>query len=251
MGVSTRSGSSRLQSVNPSNKQQSECNKCNSHSCCIGDGLTPEQFSSLEKIIHLRGPFQPGETIFKMEDPFKSLYIVRSGSVKTEGIMSNGTQLVEGFYFAGDIFGLEAIGDSHYRHDAVALEPTWVCTLPYAQLETLCSFTPRLQHRLFNLLGQKIRQTNSIIGRGRYRKADERALFFLECLYKRNIGKKDGGRENIRLPMTKGDIASYLALCPESLSRSLRKLEDRGIIQNHKNAIEVLDLGTAFNDICK
>ena len=57
----------------------------------------------------------------------------------------------------------ELLGADLYQHDAVALEETWVCELPFDQLETLCSFMPRLQRRILMLLGQKIRRANTAI----------------------------------------------------------------------------------------
>jgi CRP/FNR family transcriptional regulator len=236
---------------NPLRSREPECHQCDLHSCNLGNGLSPEQLNSLNEIIHIRGPFQPGSAIYKMEDHFKSLFVVHSGSVKIQNVMSDGTKVVEGFYFSGDIFGMEAIGNKQYHYDAIALEPTWICHIPFEQLESLCCFNAQLQHRLLELLGQRIRQAHTIIGRGRYMKTDERLLLFLESLCKRKVMKDVVSRhESIYLPMTKGDIASYLALCPESLSRALRKLQDKGVIRNHKNRIEILDVDVAFNYIC-
>lgn len=239
------------QKRNPLSNPRRECFQCSAVSCCLSDGLSAEQLNSLKKITRINGPFQPGQAIFRIEDSFKSLFLVQSGSVKIQSVMHDGTQLVDGFFFQGDLVGLEAIGDKQYSHDAIALEPTWVCDLPFDQLESLCAFIPRLQRRIMELLGQKIRQTNNNIGHGRYMKAEERLLLFLETLCKRKVIQKGSGQESIQLPMTKGDIASYLGLRPESLSRALHRLQDEGVIRNHKKAIEILDVNAAFSRICK
>ncbi|MEJ1296860.1 MAG: cyclic nucleotide-binding domain-containing protein [Candidatus Sedimenticola sp. (ex Thyasira tokunagai)] len=218
------------------------CTQCDTNICCLGHGLSEEQLHSLRKVTRGHTPYQPGQTIYKIEDTFKSLYIIQSGTVKIETVSHEGTHLVDGFFFKGDLIGLEAIGDKRYRHDATALEETMVCELPFEQFESLCSFMPRLQHKVFMLLGQKIRNTNDTIVHGRYLSAEKRLLLFFETLCQKKIIQKTNNTACVRLPMSKGDIASYLGLRPESLSRALTKLQCSGLIRNHPKQIELLDV---------
>jgi len=241
----------RRQIRNPRRARKLDCFECRATACCLRGGLSSEQFGSLREIARVHGPFQPGQAIFRIEDSFQSLFVVQAGSVKIQSVLHDGTHLVDGFFFSGDMMGLEAIGDRQYRHDAIALEPTWVCALPFEQLESLCSFMPRLQHRILALMGQKIRQTTDNIGHGRYMKAEERLLLFLVTLCRHEMMCRVSGQEGIYLPMTKGDIASYLGLRPESLSRALHKLQDKGIIRNDNKMIQILDVDAARKRICK
>ena len=234
----------------PSNEKLG-CDRCTTRLLCLGEGLTDEQLHGLEGITSTRGPFRAGQAVYKMEEKFKSLFVIKSGSLKIESISHEGNNLVDGFYFRGDLVGLEAIGADRYQHDAVALEETWVCELPFGQLETLCSFMPRLQHKILLLLGQKIRNTNTAIVHGRYLSAEQRLLGFLQVLYDKNVLQHERFRRSVRLVMSKGDIASYLGLRPESLSRALRKLQSKGIIRNLGKRVEILNLQSSLRGLCK
>lgn len=217
-----------------------DCNNCTLPRKCIGANLDQSQTDTISSIIRKRGPFQAGETIFKMEDPFKSIFAIQSGSVKIESSLDDGTPLIQGFYFSSELIGIEAVGDIKYQSDAVALETTWVCELPFDQIESLCSLIPQLQHEILELLGKRLRYTNRTIVQGRYLSADRRFLLFLNDLYQRKGKMTSDGKRIVILPMTKGDIAIHLGLRPESLSRALSKLQEEGVIRNRTREIEIL-----------
>lgn len=229
-------GKSGLHLVNT----QRDCAGCTLPRKCIGSALDPEQTDIISGIIRKRGPFKAGETIYKMEDPFKSIFAIQSGSVKIESSLDDGTPLIHGFYFSSELIGIEAVGDVKYQCDAVALDTTWICELPFDKLETLCSQIPSLQHEILELLGTRLRYTNRAIVQGRYLSADRRFLLFLNDLFQRKGSVSSDGKRSVVLPMTKGDIAIHLGLRPESLSRALTKLQDEGVIRNHAKEIEIL-----------
>ena len=226
------------------------CYQCISRTLCLAAGLGPEQLKGLEKLIRSRGPYQAGDNIFKMEDKFKSLFVVRSGCVKLETVTYDGEVCVDGFFFSGDLIGLDAIGDDQYRHDATALEHTSICELPFEQLETLSSFIPSLQHKILEKLGSKIRFTNETFIYGRHLSAEQRLLLFFRMLCEKKVIIRHSANKSLRLPMSKSDIASYLGLRPESLSRALRKLEQKEIIINHAKVIEFIDIDSIPESFC-
>lgn len=254
--ITTSEGGGDGQAVSPQGQaaqHQSEldCSKCEARYRCLGEGLSEEQLLGLRKITRTLGPFQPGEAIFRVEGKFKSLFVIQSGAAKIETASFEGAKLVDGFFFRGDLVGLESIGAQQYGHDAIALERTLVCELPFNQLESLCSFVPRLQRKLLIILGQKIRYTNETIVHGRYVSGEKRLLFFLQMLCEKKIIKKNDNTGSVDLPMSKGDIASYLGLRPESLSRVLTKLQSDGIIRNHTKKIEFLDIKAILQQVCR
>ncbi|AKH21788.1 Crp/Fnr family transcriptional regulator [Sedimenticola thiotaurini] len=219
---------------------QRDCQSCTLPRKCIGADLDQSQSNNITNIIRKRGPFKAGETIFKIEDPFRSIFVIQSGSVKIESSLDDGTPLIHGFYFGSELIGIEAVGDVKYQCDAVVLDTTWVCELPFDKLETLCSQMPLLQHEILELLGKRLRYTNRTIVQGRYLSADRRFLLFLNDLYQRRGCITKDGKRSVLLPMTKGDIAIHLGLRPESLSRALAKLQDEGVIRNHAREIQIL-----------
>ncbi|MBW1803789.1 MAG: helix-turn-helix domain-containing protein [Deltaproteobacteria bacterium] len=227
-----------------------DCERCDSQDCCLRSSLDDDQMEALTSIVRLRGPYKPGDAIFKIEDPFKSLFSIQSGAVKIESISQGGNRDVSGFYFAGELTGIESIGDARYNNDAIALETTWVCELPFHQLELLCGAIPALQRQILILLGEKIRRTNSIVVQGRHMKAEKRVMYFLHNLCRREALRHNNRSKKVHLPMTKGDIASYLGLRPESLSRALSKLQREGSIRNSAKQIELLDQAAAYEFAC-
>ncbi|MCB1754811.1 MAG: Crp/Fnr family transcriptional regulator [Gammaproteobacteria bacterium] len=216
-----------------------DCDHCEARDRCPGAELDQDQLKKLNSISATRGPFQAGQTIYRMEDKFKALYVIQKGAVKLESVSEDGVNMVDGFFFLGDMFGVDAIGATHYSNDAVALETTWVCELPYEKLEYLCEQIPGLQTRIFKLLAHQIRQINNTIVHNRYLSAEKRVLMFLEALSESNVVKKNNDGQ-MQLPMSKGDMAHYLGLRPESLSRALGKLANEGVIRNNAKKIELL-----------
>ncbi len=229
----------------------SVCENCPSQIPCLGGRLNPKERELFGKAIRRHATFKAGTKIFKAEKKFKFLYAIRSGAVKIQTFTYNGTNLISGFYFSGDLVGIESIGGSIYRNDAVALSTTTVCEIFYDELEELCYSIPALQHEVMMLFAKKIRQTEQAIVHGRHLHAKTRLLCFLQHLYEQNGLLKKDGIKRIFLPMSKGDVACYLGLCPESLSRALKKLEKDGVIRNRSKFIELLDTKTYSELICE
>jgi len=186
----------------------SDCENCQSQVPCLGGGLNPEERKLFRKTIRRRATFNKGARIFKAEKKFKSLYAIQSGAVKVQAFALNGTILISGFYFSGNLIGIESIGDSFYRNDAIALSKTIVCEIPFDQLENLCDSIPALRHEVMMLFVKKIRHTEHAIVCGRHLHAKTRLLRFLQYLYDQNGIHRDDFGKRVVLPMSKGDIAS-------------------------------------------
>lgn len=240
-------GKLRLRLVN--GKQH--CEECGTKHLCLNAWLDKEFISDIDKITLARGTLQAGEAIYRMEDRFRSLFIVQAGSVKVEKTLEHGTRHVNGFYFRGDLFGFDSIGNSIYGYDAIALETTRICRIPYDQLELLGSSIPHLQKMITTLLAGRINQANNMLIDCRYLGADKRLLYFLKGLCERNLVESQNRKGRIHLPMSKSDIASYLGIRAESLSRILANLQKQGVIRNYTKYIEIDDINAAMRMICK
>lgn len=227
------------------------CEQCDTKQLCLNAWLDKEFLSDIDKITLSRGTFEAGQVIYHMEDRFRSLFIVQAGSVKVEKTLEYGTKHVSGFYFRGDLFGFDSIGNSIYGYDAVALETTRICKIPYEKLELLGSSIPHLQKMITTLLAGKMNQVNNLLIDSRYLGADKRLLLFLKGLCERNLVSSQNRKGRIHLPMSKSDIASYLGIRAESLSRILANLQRQGVIRNYTKYIEIDDINAAMRMICK
>ena len=227
------------------------CEQCDAKQHCLNSWLDNEYISEIDKITLARGTFQAGQAVYRMEDLFRSLFIVQTGSVKVEKTLEYGTKHVNGFYFQGDLFGFKSIGNTTYGYDAIALETTRICKIPYNKLESLCSSIPHLQKMITTLLAGKMNQANEMLIDSRYMAADKRLLLFLKGLCERNLVQIQNNKGRIHLPMSKSDLASYLGIRAESLSRVLASLQRQGVMRNYTKYIEIDDLDAAMRLICK
>lgn len=232
-------------------REHLDCTRCDAYVRCLRSWLDPEALQAISDITETRGPYEAGSAIYRMESPFRSLFIIQQGAVKTESALDDGNLHVSGFHFPGELIGLESIGERRYNHDAIALERTWACELPFTELESLCNGQPRLQHVLVTLLGQRVRQSDGVLLRDRYQGAEKRLLLFFQSLCERNLAETHNGRCKLELPMSKTDIASHLGLRPESVSRALGRLQQKGLIRNHMKTIEFLDIDRVLAEITK
>jgi len=169
----------------------------------------------------------------------KTLYVEREGSFKTVAFSEAGQEQVIGFHLPGELIGLDALAAGYHRCDAIALEPAVVCEVPLGDLERVAAQVPGLQHQLLRVIGRSMglaQDHMEMLGR---HQASERVVLFLHGLAERY--RAFGHPDNlIVLPMSREDIANYLGLAIETVSRSIRHLRDDGVIAVRGRQVRVL-----------
>jgi len=96
----------------------------------------------LDGMVSKRRPVQRGEHAFRVGAPFQFLYAIRRGFFKTYELQEDGQEHITGFHMTGEIMGMDAISTDHNSCNAVALEDSELCEIPFQQLETLCREIP-------------------------------------------------------------------------------------------------------------
>ena len=181
-----------------------------------------------------------GDRLFRHGEPFDAIHMVRSGTIKTCTISPSGDEQVIGFHTPGNLIGLDAIQVGRYQSSAIALETVSVCSLPYEALCRLGGRVPHVQRRLLAKMSQKICDDGRRLAMLAMRGASQRMASFLIGLV--DIRCSRGlQRGEIPLPMPRADIASYLVLAVETVSRSLSRQQEAGLIEVHRNRIRILD----------
>jgi CRP/FNR family nitrogen fixation transcriptional regulator len=160
--------------------------------------------------------------IFGENEPADYLYKVVSGGVRTYKILSDGRRQVGGFYLPGDIFGLE-FADEHTL-SAEAISDTRVLVVKRSTLSALASRDASVAQQLFALTGRELRRVQDRILL-LIKNAQERVASFLLEMAERASGNA------IELPMSRQDIADYLGLTIETVSRTLTSLEGAAAIE--------------------
>ena len=216
------------------------CGQCTLRQLCLPAGIGPDDMDRLDRIVKRRRSIAHRERLFSFGAELKSLYVAREGSFKTVALSEDGQQQVIGFHLPGELMGLDALGGGRHRCDAEALEPSDVCEVPLEDLERIAAQVPGLQHQLLRVIGSSMGRDQDhleILGR---RQADERVLLFLHGLSERyrTLGHPDN---LLILSMSREDIANYLGMVIETVSRSFGRLQDDGVISVRGRQIRVLD----------
>lgn len=214
-----------------SERLNADCRLCGLSSLCHGDCITPA-LKHVEK----------GKFIFQRGEQDGYLYSIRSGAVKISRHRIPGEEQVLGFYFAGDVFGFDSMSAQRRQNDAIALEDCTLCRLP---LKTITSDEQPSQnfYPLLRLLGDDALYLQEHIALMNRRQASTRLAAFLLDIASRGHGR-DGDRISFSLPMSRLDIANYLGLTIETVSRRLCDLERDHILvmQDRRKTVHILDL---------
>ena len=212
------------------------CSTCAFSQACLSQGMDKTALMDLHVLVEHVGPLHAGEHVFREGDPFTAIAAVRTGTVKTYHIDRDGHEQVLGFHLPGEVIGLNAIHDDRYPCNAVALDTVMLCRFSFPMMATLASRMPGLQRHLFNLLSQDIGKASLLAGSFT---ADERLAAFIVMLSRR-FAERGFSPTRMRLTMARTDIANYLRLAPETVSRVLRRLQDEGVLKVDRRDMEIL-----------
>ncbi len=209
-------------------------------------GLAPQRpeidIHALERhILVAQRRVRAGQRVYCGGQPFHMLYLVRAGFIKTCELSADGRERISGFRMQGDLIGAEAIGLTRYPCDAVALEDSTIWELPYPAMLDACRRLPELETCLTAALADEIRRDRVWMLNIGTLPADQRVAMFLLDLARRHAQLGFSSRHFI-LRMGRSDIASFLALTHETVSRALSHLEHLGHVLVHRRDVRLLDV---------
>jgi CRP/FNR family transcriptional regulator len=217
------------------------CQDCSLYQLCLPVGIDQADLRELDRIIKRRRPIQRGDHLFVNSDAFHSIYAVRSGSLKTYSLTTDGREQVTGFFLPGEIVGLDAIGGGQHRCAARALETTSVCEIPFTELETLGERLPSLPKQMLRIMSKEMHHDQLLLMLLGKRPADERLGAFLLSLSQR-FGQRGYSSNEYNLSMSRNDIGNYLGLAVETVSRLFSRLQDEGILAVRGRHVRILDI---------
>jgi CRP/FNR family transcriptional regulator len=174
-----------------------------------------------------------------MGDPFQNLYAIRFGHFKTCHMNPSGEQQITGFQMAGELLGMDAISGDHHHCDAIALEDSEVCEIPFARLEELFGHIPTLLRHFHRMMSQEITREQSVMLLLGNMRAEQRFAVFLVNLSSR-YAARGYSSTNFQLRMSREDIGNYLGLTIESISRLLSRFKKQGWLKVDKREVELI-----------
>ncbi len=212
------------------------CSTCAFSQACLAEGMDKRSLMDLHVLVEHIGPFHAGEHIFREGDPFEAIAAVRAGTVKTYMIDRDGREHVLGFHLPGEVIGLDAIDGETYPCNAVALDTVMLCRFSFPKIAVLAAKLPGLQRHLFRLLSRDIGRAALLAGDW---SADQRMAAFLIGLSRR-LAARGFSADRFQLTMARTDIANYLRLAPETVSRVLRRFQKEDLLLVDRREVELL-----------
>ncbi len=217
------------------------CGDCSLNSLCLPIALEAEEIERLDGIVERGKPLHKGDFVYTQDQAFASIFAVRSGSFKSYSMSDDGTELVTGFYFPGDVLGMDGIGRNRHASSAMALETSSICEIPFDNLGQLSLQIPSLQQHCFQLISHEIVEDRQLLALISKSNAEERVATFLMSISNRKARHRLSPTR-FRLAMNRVDMGNYLGLTVETVSRVLSKLQKSGVLSVDHKEIHINEL---------
>jgi CRP/FNR family transcriptional regulator len=217
------------------------CSQCNLRELCFPHGMSEDELSNLDMVVDQPKPLHKNDFLYHDGDKSEMIYAVRSGCVKSMTESSNGDEQIVGFHLPGELLGLDGFADGTHACNAQALETSSVCAFPINQLENLCLRVPALQKQMRRIMGMEVNNDHKLLLLLGKMTAEERLASFLLSMSSR-MSERQWKQDKFNLSMPRQDIANYLGMAVETVSRLFATFQNEGIINVDRRNIEILDM---------
>ncbi|MGN8160513.1 helix-turn-helix domain-containing protein [Salinisphaera sp. SWV1] len=212
------------------------CERCHLKPECLPSELSGTPLALFErKVIRPRQAIKRGEVLVRQGDPMHSLYALRIGSLKVTMVHADGTERVLGFRFPGAIIGLAEPDQKTWTRTFIALEDTWRCEIPVQALDDTMN-----QHLIRLMSRRLLEEYTTHLTLATTSGAGRIASFLLRISIQ--VAPRGQLTRQFRLPMPYGDIANYLGMRQESLSRICNNFCKQGLILKFGRHINLVDV---------
>lgn len=217
------------------------CSTCNLRELCLPFGLSLEELERLDDLISTRRRVKRGDHLYRVGDSFDAIYAIRSGFFKTDVLLEDGREQVTGFQMGGELLGLDGISTEHHTCNAIALEDSEICAIPFARLESLSREIHTLQRHFHKVMSREIVRDHGVMMLLGTMRAEERLAAFLLNLSQRFTARGFSHAE-FYLRMTREEIGSYLGLKLETVSRAFSRFQEEGHIAVQQKHVRILNV---------
>lgn len=215
--------------------QSVNCQVCDPMGGCQSKQLL-QSHCQPDRSMKVNRSIRSGEHIFREGDEYNAIYVVRSGSVKSYLISDDGEEQVLGFYLPGDVFGLDGTGQAGRMSFAVTLETSTVCRLGIDEFEDFGN-----NEKILEISSRQLQRDHNLVLMLARKDADGRLGSFL-CDLSRRYQSRGYSAQSINLSMSRQDIGNYLGLAVETVSRTLTRFQESGLITVNRRAVDIHDL---------
>jgi CRP/FNR family transcriptional regulator len=221
--------------------QKVQCSSCHLRAGCLPAGLSRKELEQIDnRLVSGRRKVALGQALFRAGDRFDAVFAVWSGFFKTILSSTRGRDQVTGFRMAGEVIGLDGIETGRHKVDAVALEDSQVCVVPFSELEALEREVPSLQKQFHKIMSQRIVFGYDVMFLLGSTYAEERvAAFLLELTHR--LQTRGYSASRVVLRMSRVELGSFLGLTLETVSRTLTKFQTNGLLVVQQRQIQIAD----------
>lgn len=215
------------------------CNYCELRRMCSGSPRRGERPDLAAVIDHPR-PYHRGDYLFRQGDPVRYFYVVNSGITKQFITTADGTEQVVNFSLTGEALSLDYLEGGRHNSNVMALDTTSVCAIPVARVNGHKDIKAALSGYLLQYATAEIvrkHELQQLIGQG---SAENKLAYFILDMAAR-LQRTRHPAECVMLQMSRHDIANYLCLADETVSRLFSKLSDWKVLKVDKKRVQITD----------
>ena len=186
-------------------------------------------------------PMKRNQYVVRQGDALDAIYVLRSGSAKSYYGSSDGLEQIIAFHYPGDLLGFDGIASGSYQSSIVALETAALCRIPFSSAENAVTSDPGLWADVMRAAsGQFADQHGHALMLGQKTASGRFASFLLDV--SSNLAARGCSRTEFNLSMARQDIANYLSLAVETISRLFGDLQAQGAIKVERRFVKILSL---------
>jgi CRP/FNR family transcriptional regulator len=210
------------------------CNNCRGGLCAskvpIFENLNRDELVEIvNKINHKE--FNKGDVIFTEGNIANTLYFINEGKIKLYRYTKDGKEQILHILSEGDFFGdLELIKPSKYGFNSKAIEDAKICTLTKEEMKDIMMKNPEIGIKVLETVGERLSKVENLVQNLATNDVDSRMAYLIIELMEK-YGENVEGNISVKLPISREDMASYIGVTRETISRKLKKLEDENLIK--------------------
>ncbi|MGH4140288.1 Crp/Fnr family transcriptional regulator [Clostridium sp.] len=224
--------------------EKCNCEKCNHKLCAkkvpIFSFLSDDE---LIKIINMTGNkvYNKGDVLCSQGEKSDTLFIINEGQVKISKLTKEGKEQIVHIFTGGDFFGELSLfsSDELCNFDAYAISKVKICTLTKQDMDKIIMSNPKISLKLLQVISKRLSQTENLAQNLATNDAEIRIAFML-LEFGEEYGTSTSQGLQINLPINREEMASYVGVTRETISRKLSIFEDLGIISLKGNKVLII-----------
>lgn len=215
------------------------CSACILNELCLPIGMSKHDIALLDEFVTERIRIPKNEALYRSGDKASAIYGLRAGALKTQIHEATGHVQITGFVLPGEILGMDGIGTQTHVSQAIALEDSEVCVIKTSDIDRISLHIPQLQQQFRRLMSLEINRAHKVLMTIGSLKSEQRLATFLLNISNR-LAALGYSSTSFILRMSREDIANFLGLTLETISRLFTRLAREKIITINKREVTIL-----------